>query len=131
LRFSKKSGISKLAPTKAYRRWRKRWKKTWLKRVGMLIQVGLLCDVGRKMGETTAKVDEKGRVMIPKSIREAAKLKEGSYVSIKAKGKTIIMEATEPVADKYYGAFKIANWPEDMDEFIEEMMQKWWIKSAT
>lgn len=83
------------------------------------------------MSETTAKIDEKGRVRIPKSIRETAKLKEGSYVSIKAKGKTIIMEPAEPVADKYYGAFKITKWPEDMDEFIEELMQKWWTKSTT
>jgi AbrB family looped-hinge helix DNA binding protein len=83
------------------------------------------------MGETTAKIDEKGRVMIPKSIRETAQLKQGCYVSLKAKGKTIILEATEPVADKYYGAFKITKWPQDMDEFIEEIMQKWWVKSAT
>lgn len=83
------------------------------------------------MSETTTKIDEKGRVTIPKSIRETAKLKEGSYVSIKAKGKTIIMEPAEPVADKYYGTFKITKWPEDMDEFIEEIMQKWWTKSTT
>ena len=78
------------------------------------------------MSEATAKLDEKGRVRIPKRIREAAKLKEGSYVNIKARGKTIIIEMAEPVADKYYGAFKVDKWPEDMDEFIGEVMQKWW-----
>ena len=83
------------------------------------------------MNETTVKVDEKGRVMIPKSIRETAKLKEGSYVNIKAKGKTVIIEAAEPIADKYYGAFKITKWPEDMDEFTAEVMQKWWTDRAT
>ncbi|MCW4018892.1 MAG: AbrB/MazE/SpoVT family DNA-binding domain-containing protein [Candidatus Bathyarchaeota archaeon] len=86
---------------------------------------------GKKMTETTAKVDEKGRVRIPKRIRDVAKLEEGSYVNIKTKGKAIIMEPAEPTAEKYYGAFKITKWPEDMDEFIEKVMQKWWIQNAT
>lgn len=83
------------------------------------------------MTETTVKLDEKGRIMIPKNIRKTAKLKEGSYINIKAKGKTIILEAAEPVADKYYGTFKITKWPKDMDEFVEEVMQKWWTNRAT
>ncbi len=83
------------------------------------------------MSETTAKLDEKGRIRIPKRIREAAKLKEGSCVIIKARGKTIIIELAEPVADKYYGAFKVDKWPEDMDEFIGEVMQKWWSHRGT
>lgn len=82
------------------------------------------------MSETTAKIDSEGRVRIPKRIREAAKLKEGSCVNIKARGKTIIIEPAEPVADKYYGAFKVEKWPEDMDEFIGEVMQKWWSPPA-
>ena len=83
------------------------------------------------MSETTAKLDEKGRVRIPKRIREAAKLKEGSYVNIKARGKTIIIEMAEPAADKYYGAIKVDKWPEDMDEFSREVMQKWWGHRST
>lgn len=83
------------------------------------------------MTETTVKVDKKGRVIIPKNIRKTAKLKEGSYVNIKTKGKSIIIEPAEPVADKYYGAFKVTQWPEDIDEFTVEVMQKWWISHAT
>ena len=83
------------------------------------------------MSEATAKLDEKGRVRIPKHIRETAKLKEGSYVNIKTKGKTIIMEPAEPAADKYRGAFKVNKWPEDLDEFVEAVMQKWWSQSGT
>jgi AbrB family looped-hinge helix DNA binding protein len=78
------------------------------------------------MDDTTVKVDDKGRIMIPKNIRETVNLKEGSYVAIKAKEKMIIMEPLEPVADKYYGAFKITKWPENMDEFIVEVIKKWW-----
>jgi AbrB family looped-hinge helix DNA binding protein len=87
--------------------------------------------VGIIVTETTVKVDKKGRVIIPKNIRKTAKLKEGSYVNIKTKGKSIIIEPAEPVADKYYGAFKITQWPEDIDEFTVEVMQKWWISHAT
>ena len=83
------------------------------------------------MTETTVKVDKKGRIIIPKNIRKTAKLKEGSYVNIKTKGKSIIIEPAEPVADKYYGAFKVTQWPEDIDEFTVEVMQKWWISHAT
>lgn len=83
------------------------------------------------MGSTTVKVDEKGRIIIPKKIREAAELKEGSYVTIKSKGKIIIMEPLEPVADKYYGAFKVTKWPENMDEFIVEVIKKWWTAQVT
>jgi len=83
------------------------------------------------MNSTTVKVDEKGRIIIPKDIRETANLKEGSYVTIKAKGKTIIMEPLEPVADKYFGAFKVTTWPENLDEFIVEVIKKWWTTQPT
>ncbi len=40
-------------------------------------------------------------------IRKTAQLKEGTSMSIKTKGKMIILEPIEPVADKYFGAFKV------------------------
>ena len=83
------------------------------------------------MSNTTVKVDEKGRIIIPKNIREAAELKEGSYVTIKSKGKIIMMEPLEPVADKYYGAFKVTRWPENMDEFMVEVIKQWWTGQVT
>ena len=83
------------------------------------------------MSSTTVKVDEKGRVIIPKNVRETANLKEGSYLTIKTKGKTIIMEPLEPVADKYFGAFKVTKWPENLDEFVVEVIKKWWTPQPT
>ena len=83
------------------------------------------------MSGTTVKVDEKGRIIIPKDIRKTANLKEGSYVTIRAKGKTVIMEPLEPVADKYFGAFKVATWPENLDEFAVEVIKKWWTTQPT
>jgi len=79
----------------------------------------------------TVKVDEKGRVVIPKSLREKAKVKEGSYVRIKADDKGVIIEPFEPIVDKYFGAFKITRWPEDLDEFVVKVMRKWWNQKAT
>jgi len=64
------------------------------------------------------KVDEKGRVIIPKSVRKKTEIKEGRYVKVTAKEKNIVIEPLEPSADKYFGAFKITKWPKDLDEFI-------------
>ena len=85
------------------------------------------------MAETTVKMDEKGRIIIPKQIRKSAQLKEGTSMSIKLKGKTIILEPIEPVADKYFGAFKVTNWPEnlDLDEYLVEVKEKWRKKNGT
>ncbi len=77
------------------------------------------------------KVDEKGRVVIPKSIRKKVKLKEGNYVNIKAEGRTIIIEPLESIADKYFGAFKVSKWPEDIDEFVAEAIKRWWMTQST
>lgn len=77
------------------------------------------------MSETTVRVDEKGRVMIPKTIRTAAKIKEGSCVNIKAAGKKIIIEPAEPVAEKFAGIFKVTKWPEDLDGYVMEASKKW------
>lgn len=85
------------------------------------------------MAETTVKMDEKGRIIIPIRIRKTAQLKEGTSMSIKSKGKMIILEPIEPVADKYFGAFKVTNWPEnlDLDEYVVEVKEKWRKKNDT
>ena len=67
---------------------------------------------------TFAKMDKKGRIIIPKHIRKAAQLKEGGYMSIRSKDKTVIIEPYESVADKYFGAFKVTESTEDLDEFV-------------
>jgi AbrB family looped-hinge helix DNA binding protein len=92
--------------------------------------VGITIFSGLKLMEI-AKVDEKGRVLIPKSLRDKAEVKEGSYVKVKTNGKNIIIEPLEPIANKYFGAFKIVKWPEDLDEFVVKVMKKWWTQKAT
>ena len=83
------------------------------------------------MSETTAKIDEKGRIMIPKNIRKAAKIEAGTYVNIKATGTAIVIKHAESIAEKYGGLFQITNWPEDLDEFIVEATRKWWTNHAS
>ena len=77
------------------------------------------------------RVDEKGRIIIPKNIREKVELKKKGYVSIRAEKKKIILEPLKSVANKYFGIFKIERWPEDLDEFAVEVIKKWWKTKAT
>jgi AbrB family looped-hinge helix DNA binding protein len=79
----------------------------------------------------TVKLDKKGRVMIPKALRDKAQLKEGSHVRVKADGRKIVIEPLGPIADKYFGTFKITRWPEDLDEFVAKVMGEWWTQKAT
>lgn len=77
------------------------------------------------------RVDKKGRLLLPKKIREMVGIREGGFVRIEAREKGIVVEPLESIADKYLGAFKIAKWPEDLDEFVNEVMKDWWIRKAT
>lgn len=45
--------------------------------------------------------------------------------------KGIVIEPLEPVADKYFGSFKITRWPEDLDEFVTEVIREWWTQKPT
>lgn len=47
-------------------------------------------------------------------------------VETKAKDKAVIIKRAEPIADKYYGAFKVEKWPEDTDEYARELIQNRW-----
>ncbi len=78
-----------------------------------------------------SKIDEKGRILISRKLRKKAKLRKGSYVRVMAQEKRIIIEPLEPIADKYFGVFKIARWPKDLDGFAAEAMRKWWLQKAT
>ena len=83
------------------------------------------------MSETTSKIDEKGRIMLPEKVRKATKLGKGTYVTVKAKDKTITIEPAKSIADKYCGIFQITNWPEELDEFTMEATRKWWATHGT
>lgn len=77
------------------------------------------------------RVDRKGRVLIPKRLRERVGLREGWYARVRAQGRRLVIEPVEPVADKYYGVFRVERWPEDLDEFLAEVVGKWWREKST
>ncbi len=77
------------------------------------------------------KVDERGRILIPKKIRERAKVSKGDYVRIKVDGKSIIIEPLESIAERCFGIFKVERWPEDIDEFLTEAIRKWLLEKST
>jgi bifunctional DNA-binding transcriptional regulator/antitoxin component of YhaV-PrlF toxin-antitoxin module len=66
----------------------------------------------------TVRVDGKGRVTIPRRLRA------GGYVRVRGVGRAIVIEPVESVADKYYGAFKVDKWPEDLDDFMARVLRE-------
>ncbi|MEM2843233.1 MAG: AbrB/MazE/SpoVT family DNA-binding domain-containing protein [Candidatus Bathyarchaeia archaeon] len=76
------------------------------------------------------KVDKKGRLLIPKSVRRKVGIKEGGFAKIEVNEKSIIIRSMDSIADKYFGAFEIAKWPEDLDEFIVKVIKNWWTQKA-
>ena len=76
------------------------------------------------------RIDDKGRVLIPKSIREAIGIRERQPIRIRVVDGKIILEPLRDIADEYYGVVKIKKWPRDLDEFLVEAVQKWWRRST-
>jgi bifunctional DNA-binding transcriptional regulator/antitoxin component of YhaV-PrlF toxin-antitoxin module len=77
------------------------------------------------------RMDEKGRVLVPKEIRDIAEMPTGSYFRFEAEKKQITIKVVEPVSEKYYGAFKVDHWPDDLDEFVKEEIMKQWMRKRT
>ena len=77
------------------------------------------------------KVDEKGRVVIHKEIRDRVGVTEGGHIRIEADDVRVIIKPLKPVAERFYGAFKIERWPEDLDEYASEALKQWWRQRHT
>jgi len=77
------------------------------------------------------RVDNKGRLLLPKAIREKSEIKEGTYVKVETEGNRVILESTESPADKYRGLFKVETLPEDLDRYVEGEILKKWLQKHT
>lgn len=77
------------------------------------------------------KVDEKGRISIPKPIREKVGLRPGDLVAVYLESGKIGIEPLESTADKFYGAYRVERWPEDLDKFLAEALRRWWSEGST
>ncbi len=72
-------------------------------------------------------IDSKGRIVIPKEIRERLGLTSGKRLKIVYTNGKIVLEPIESVAEKYYGLFKVNKpLPENLDEFAVRVVEKWW-----
>ena len=77
------------------------------------------------------RVDSKGRLLLPKIIREKTEIKEGSYVKVETQGNLVILESTESPADKYRGLFKVDALPNDLDKYVEGEILRRWLEKHT
>ncbi|MGQ4892988.1 MAG: AbrB/MazE/SpoVT family DNA-binding domain-containing protein [Candidatus Njordarchaeia archaeon] len=72
--------------------------------------------------KNVSKIDENGRVYIPKKLREILGLKPGDLVEIDVNDRFIIIKRMESIAKMGKGAFKpIKNVGEDIDSLIEKL----------
>jgi len=71
------------------------------------------------------RVGRKGRVVIPKEVREALNAREGSLLKVYIEGNKAIIEPAEDVVERFKGSIKVDRWPEDLDEFLSEVLRSW------
>ncbi len=68
--------------------------------------------------EDVVRVNEKGRLLIPKEIRKPISLAPGSPAHVKA-GRMVV-ESLDSVAERFYGVFRAERVPENLDEYLEK-----------
>ena len=77
-----------------------------------------------------ARIDKKGRIVVPKKVREELGIVDETYVEIRTEGDKIILKPIKSIADEYFGVFKVENWPEDLDEFLMKEVKRRWLKDT-
>jgi len=80
--------------------------------------------------EDFVRIDEKGRVLIPKVIRNVLGISTKQLLKISVVGGKIVLEPVKSTADKYFGVVKVKKWPKDIDEFLSEVIREWWTRST-
>ena len=76
------------------------------------------------------KVDKKGRLVIPKKLREALGIVGECYVEVGTEGDKIVLKPIKSIAEEYFGIFKVDVWPKDLDEFLVKEVTKRWLKDT-
>jgi AbrB family looped-hinge helix DNA binding protein len=72
------------------------------------------------------RVDIKGRILIPKTLREKTRITEGTHVKMETDGKRIIIQPIISAATRHYGRFKVESVPDDLEEYLEgEILRRW------
>ncbi|MCI2415718.1 MAG: AbrB/MazE/SpoVT family DNA-binding domain-containing protein [Candidatus Aramenus sp.] len=73
------------------------------------------------MKEEIAVMDERGRITIPKEIRERIKTRK---LRVRLEGNKIILEPVVEDLRKYYGVFRKDLGDADVDELLEESLSE-------
>ncbi|QKR00798.1 AbrB/MazE/SpoVT family DNA-binding domain-containing protein [Metallosphaera tengchongensis] len=73
------------------------------------------------MGEEIVTMDERGRITIPKEIRDAMKTKK---LKVKLEGQNIVLEPVIEDVDKYYGFFRKDIGDIDVDKVLHESLSE-------
>jgi len=77
------------------------------------------------------RIDEKGRITIPRHIRESCGLTEGMEVSLRVEGGRVIIEPVRSRVDELFGIIKVRSWPEDLDSYVIEALRRWLSRCIT
>lgn len=80
---------------------------------------------------SVVKVDSKGRLVVPKRIRDKVGLREGGFAKVYVRDGAVVIEPLRSVGEAYLGVFKVDSWPEDLDSFIVEAVKEFWLRKAT
>ena len=80
--------------------------------------------------EFIVRIDGKGRILIPKGLREAVGVREGGLVKVYVEGGKVVVEPLGSVADMFFGCFKVDRWPDDLDKFVVEAVKEWWLRKT-
>lgn len=79
---------------------------------------------------SVVRMDRKGRLVVPKRVREELGIVDETYVEVRTEGDKIILKPIKSVADEYFGVFKVESWPEDLDEFLVKEVTRRWLKDT-
>ncbi len=75
-----------------------------------------------------SKIDDKGRIIIPKEMRKLLGINKKDLVRMTVLNGKIVIEplSKKPsVAEEFHGSFQVDQWPEDLDSFFVEVIKKW------
>ncbi len=75
---------------------------------------------------TVTYVDDRGRITIPKELRNKLNIKKGMLFEVSYEDEKIILRPLKSITDRYYGIYKVDRWPKDLDKFMVEAMNRWW-----
>jgi len=77
-------------------------------------------------------LDKKGRILIPKEIRDSIGADAGSVFIIRLESGKVVLEKVGRPSEVFAGIFKPKETiPENLDKFAEKVIREWWKKKES